>query len=62
MDNATQDVTPTRENAPPTQEKQNFSRREALNKLADEIQDAHTKEYVKNRLLNQIGWYSKKSG
>ncbi|MBR4544450.1 MAG: DUF4231 domain-containing protein [Oscillibacter sp.] len=53
-------ITPTE--ATPTQKKASSSRHDALAPLVEEIQDPRTKDYVKNRLLEQMKWYSKKSG
>ena len=56
----TSSTTPTE--ATPTQKKASPSRHDALAPLVEEIQDPRTKDYVKNRLLEQMNWYRKKSG
>ena len=42
------------------QESATSSRDAPLNKLASEIENVRTRDYVQNRLLPQMAWYSKK--
>ena len=49
------------QNKKTTSENTANSRNRPLSELAAEIQDARTKDYVENRLLPQMTWYSAKS-
>ena len=48
-------------NETPKQENANSTKDLPLRELASNIQDVRTKDYVENRLLPQMTWYSKKS-
>lgn len=37
------------------------SRDEALDPLIDQVENEHTKDYIRNRVVPQMKWYSKKS-